>query len=148
MWEALFAITNAVALAGWAVLLLAPRRDWAVNGVLYLGVGLLCLAYAAMFVVLLGGLADAGQVPGAPVYDPADYSITGLRKLFLSDGGLVLGWTHYLAFDLFVGWWIARDADARRRSRLFQVPFLVLTYFAGPLGLLAWLAVRGRREPA
>ena len=66
----------------------------------------------------------------------------------MSDGGIVLGWTHYLAFDLFVGLWIARDADAKGFSRLVQLPILVLTLMAGPSGLLIWLLVRERRARA
>jgi hypothetical protein len=68
--------------------------------------------------------------------------------LFMSDGGIVLGWTHYLAFDLFVGLWISRDADAKGFSRLTQLPFLFMTFLAGPIGLLAWLVIRERRARA
>jgi hypothetical protein len=66
----------------------------------------------------------------------------------MSDGGMVLGWTHYLAFDLFVGLWIARDADAKGFSRLAQLPVLFLVLMAGPIGLLVWLIVRERRARA
>ena len=66
----------------------------------------------------------------------------GLRALFMSDAGVVIGWTHYLAFDLFTGLWIARDADAKGFGRVLQVPFLAATFIAGPVGLLSWLVVR------
>jgi hypothetical protein len=66
----------------------------------------------------------------------------------MSDGGIVLGWTHYLAFDLFIGQWIARDADNKGFNRLVQLPFLFLTLMAGPIGLLLWLVVRERRARA
>ena len=58
---------------------------------------------------------------------------------------MVIGWTHYLAFDLFTGMWIARDADNKGFSRVVQFPFLFLTLMVGPVGLLAWLIVRERR---
>jgi hypothetical protein len=57
----------------------------------------------------------------------------------------VIGWTHYLAFDLFTGLWIARDADNKGFSRVAQVPILFATLMAGPVGLLIWLVLR---EPA
>lgn len=148
MWETLFSVTNMVALLGWIVLLLLPRRPLPLSLVLYLGVGLLCLAYAAMFAGVFGGLVDPVRDAGAPAPSLADYSVAGLMAFFRSEGGLVLGWTHYLAFDLFVGLWIARDADAKGFGRLFQTPFLLLTYFVGPIGLLLWLAVRERRARA
>ena len=148
MWQFLFGLTNAIALGAWVLLAAFPRRPLTMSAVLYLGVALLCLCYAAMMVALLGGLADPRAVPGAAAFDFADYSIPGLRALFMSDGGIVLGWTHYLAFDLFTGLWIARDADAKGFSRLMQLPFLFATFMAGPIGLLGWLVVRERRARA
>jgi Domain of unknown function (DUF4281) len=144
-WATLFILTNAVAFSGWAALAFLPRRPIVHSFVLYAGVGILCLAYAAMFVALFGGLADPARVAGAVEPDLTNYSVEGLRALFLSDGGIVLGWTHYLAFDLFVGLWISRDADAKGFARLWQLPVLFLTLMAGPIGLLIWLMVRERR---
>ena len=142
LWSALFTLTNMIAFAGWAALAFLPRSRAIRRAILYGAVGLLCLAYLAMFIALFGGLADAQRVAGAAPPDLTDYSIEGLRPFFMSDGGIVLGWTHYLAFDLFVGLWIAKDADRRGMSRLVQLPFLFATLMAGPIGLGAWLAAR------
>lgn len=148
MWQAMFSFTNAVVVIAWLILAFLPRKPLAMTAVLYLGVGLLCLCYAVMFALLLGGGVDPGQVPGSQPYVASDYSIEGLRRLFMSDGGLVIGWTHYLAFDLFVGLWIARDADNKGFGRAIQLPFLLATFMAGPLGLLTWLVIRERRARA
>ena len=148
MWQSLFVLTNVVAFACWAMLAFLPRRPIVMASVLFFGVGMLCLVYAGMFVTLFGGLADPVRVAGASPPDLTDYSVPGIRALFTSDGGIVLGWTHYLAFDLFVGQWIARDADNKGFNRLVQLPFLFLTLMAGPIGLLAWLMVRERRARA
>lgn len=145
MWQSLFGITNLVAVIGWAILLFAPRRPFLLTVVLYLGVGLLCLIYAGLFVPLLAEWIDPVRVPGAAPADLTDYSIAGIRALFQTDGGIVIGWTHYLAFDLFAGLWIARDADQKNVSRWVQAPILFASFMAGPIGLLAWLIVR---EPA
>ena len=144
IWPALFTFTNAVAVATWAALALAPRRPAVLSLVLYAGVGLLCLVYAMIFANLLLGMADPGRLAGAAP-GPPEYTIAGIRGLFQSDAGLVLGWTHYLAFDLFVGLWIARDADAKGFGRAVQLPLLIMTFVAGPVGLLFWLLVRERR---
>lgn len=125
-----------------------PRSRTVNSVIMYACIGMLCLAYAAMFVGLFGGLADPARVAGAPEPDLTNYSVEGIRALFMSDGGIVLGWTHYLAFDLFVGLWIARDADAKGFGRLVQLPILFATFMAGPIGLLIWLAVRERRARA
>lgn len=140
-WETMFAATNLVALLGWLALAALPRRETVLAGVLWAGVALLCAAYAAMFAGLAGGFLDpARAAPGsAPAFE---YTVDGLMALFAGKGAIVLGWTHYLAFDLFVGLWIARDADIRGVGRLVQLPFLFATFMAGPIGLLAWLLLR------
>ncbi len=147
-WDFLFGFTNAIAMVGWLMLVLLPRGPKVMAIVLYACVAILCLAYAAMFVSLFGHLVDPARVAGAAAPDLGDYSIAGIRALFMSDGGIVLGWTHYLAFDLFVGLWIAKDADHKGFSRLVQIPFLFATLMAGPIGLILWLAVRERRARA
>ena len=144
-WDFLFGFTNAVALMGWVILAALPRGPKTMALVMYGGVAMLCLVYAVMFVLLFGNLVDPGRVAGAPAADLSDYSVAGIRALFASDGGIVIGWTHYLAFDLFVGLWIAKDADHKGFSRLVQLPFLFATLMAGPCGLLAWLVTREAR---
>jgi hypothetical protein len=144
-WDAIFGAANMLAMVMWAGLILLPRWPALLSAVLYLGVGLLCLAYAGLLVgIVSGGLAAGGA--GSPSLDFT--TIAGVRQIFVSDGGLTVGWIHYLAFDLFVGLWIARDADAKRFSRLVQAPVLLATFLAGPLGLLVWLAIRERRAKA
>jgi len=149
MWTSLFGFTNLVAVLGWAALLFLPRRPLTHSFILYAGIGLLCLTYAVLLVLLVGKFVDPGVAAGAAApFDYSDYSINGLRKLFMTDAGIVVGWTHYLAFDLFVGLWIGRDADNKGFSRLVQAPFLLLTFLTGPLGLFLWLLVRERRARA
>lgn len=141
MWPALSTLTNAVAVMGWIALIALPYSLRLRSVVMYGAVGLLCLCYAAFLAALLsGGAGDAGGM--------REYSITGIRELFASDGGIVLGWTHYLAFDLFVGIWIASDADNKDFSRVVLTPVLAFTFLVGPVGLLCWLVVRERRARA
>lgn len=139
-WDAVFGAVNLLAMIAWACLILLPRWPALLSGVLYLGVGLLCLVYATGLGGVLSGLVPASGGGGA------DFStIEGVRAIFASDAGVTIGWTHYLAFDLFVGLWIARDGDAKHISRFLQAPILLATFLAGPLGLGLWLLIR---EPA
>lgn len=138
-WNAWFSMVNLLALIAWTGLILLPRWPALLSGILYLGIGLLCLIYATGLIGLLSGLIPNPQGGGA------DFTtIEGVRAIFGSDGGVTIGWTHHLAFDLFVGLWIARDGDAKNISRFIQAPVLLATFMAGPLGLLVWL---GLREP-
>ena len=52
------------------------------------------------------------------------------------------GWIHYLAFDLFIGAWEVRDAQRRGIAHVWLIPCLPLTFLAGPVGLLLYLAIR------
>jgi hypothetical protein len=139
----LFAAGNAVALAGWlalAISLLVPQSRtilWRMTG---LGVpAVLAVAYAFL---LWRGLAE---VQGGG-FD----SIAAVRTLFANDAALTAGWLHYLAFDLFVGTWIARAGVDARLPVLTLLPCLGLTFLAGPAGLLLFLLLRAlvRRERA
>ena len=69
-------------------------------------------------------------------------SIDGVRTLFSSDVGMVIGWTHYLVFDLFIGAWEARDARRRSFHHGLLIPCLLLTFMLGPIGLLIYLGLR------
>lgn len=141
-WSLVFSLVNVLALIAWIALIALPRWPALQAGVLYLGVALLCAIYSGGLIALLTGIVPAGE-------GGVDFtSIEGVRALFSSDAGLTIGWTHYLAFDLFVGLWIARDADAKFFSRWLQAPVLLVTFLAGPLGLLIWLLVREPRARA
>lgn len=142
MWPALFSFTNGLAMFGWVLLLFLPRKPLVHTAILYLCVAVLCFTYLVLFASVLGGGLDPNRVTGS--IEPGFSSIESVRAIFESDGGVVIGWTHYLAFDLFTGLWIGRDADAKGFGRVFQAPFLLATFLAGPIGLFCWLVVRER----
>ena len=99
------------------------------------------LAWALLYVILLA--------QGLPETEGGFDSIEGVRGLFANDSALTAGWLHYLAFDLFVGTWIARDSVERRVHPLLVAPCLALTLMFGPAGLLAYVVLRlalGRRS--
>ena len=58
---------------------------------------------------------------------------------------LLAGWIHYLAFDLFIGGWETRDAVRNGIPHLLVIPCLLLTFMLGPIGLLAYFALRSGR---
>ena len=143
-WDAIFGAANLLALIAWAGLILLPRWPALLSAILYLVVGLLSMLYAGILIGLVGGFVD----PGGDMTGGNFSSIEGVQTLFSAKGGLTMGWVHYLAFDLFVGLWIARDADTKGFSRILQAPILAATFLAGPLGLFVWLLVREPRARA
>lgn len=124
-WNATFSLMNALAMAGWLVLLFAPRR-WTALGLVprLLVPGAIALLYTA----LMGAhFAAAGGGYG---------SIAQVRTLFASDPVLVAGWGHYLAFDLLVGVLLADRLDRAGVTRWLQAPALAATFLFGPAGWL------------
>ena len=51
------------------------------------------------------------------------------------------GWTHYIAFDLFVGRWMVLDASRSDIPHYAVVWLLPVTLLAGPVGLTTYLCV-------
>ena len=128
-WPTLFSLLNALASAGWLVLLAAPRH-WRALGLVprYAVPGAVSIAYVA----LMGAhFASAGGGFG---------SIAEVRALFDSDPVLVAGWSHYLAFDLLVGTMLAERMDRAGVTRLLQLPVLLATFLFGPAGWLLGVA--------
>src|SRR5262249_20046973 len=69
-------------------------------------------------------------------------SLAEVRQLFANDWALLAGWMHYLAFDLFVGAWIAAETERANLSRLVLIPVLPLTFLFGPTGFLLFQFIR------
>lgn len=134
-WESLFGMANYAAMLGWLLLILAPRWPVLLRGLRYGLLSLLALAYVTLILGYFFQIEDGG-------FD----SIAAVRRLFASDPVLLAGWLHYLAFDLFVGIWIAGRADAISLHRLLQAPILAATFMFGPLGMLLFYAALVARK--
>jgi len=65
-----------------------------------------------------------------------------VMKLFTNEWAALAGWIHYLAFDLFVGCWEVRDAQAKNISHWYVIPCLILTFLFGPIGFLLYSILR------
>ena len=80
----------------------------------------LAIVYLVLIVVYFakspGGFGTLGQV----------------TQLFQNSWLLLAGWIHYLAFDLFLGAWQARQAQRLGISHFLVVPCLLLTFYLAP----------------
>ena len=140
MAQTFFQVTNTVALVAWIALVVFPGRKL-VSGLLCAAVvpGLLAVAYACV----IGWKLAANGPPDEDVM-----TLAGLREIFGDDWVFAAAWTHYLAFDMVVGAWIARDSVRLGIPWPLRTVALVLTFLAGPVGFLVHLVGRGllRRE--
>ena len=140
MAQTFFQATNTLALLAWIALVVFPGRKL-VSGLLCAVVvpGLLAVAYACV----IGWKLAANGLPAEDVM-----TLAGLREIFGDDWVFAAAWTHYLAFDLVVGAWIARDSVKLGIPWPLRTVALVLTFLSGPVGFLVHLVGRGllRRE--
>jgi hypothetical protein len=136
--DLLFTIANGFALLGWLLLALAPR--WRLTHAAVVS-GAMSLVLAALYSGLLWHFY--GTVEGG------FGSLPEVVELFRHPAMVLIGWVHYLAFDLFIGGWALRDAQRRGVPHLLLLPCLGLTLMFGPVGLLAYFVVRRvlGREP-
>jgi len=134
-YDVLFSFVNASVLPAWIMLIFAPRWSWTER-----------LVHSMLWPLVLGGLYIAVFAAviflGHGAEGDSFTTIAGVRALFSSDAGIVIGWAHFLVFDLFVGAWCARDAARRGFKHALLIPCLFFTFMAGPVGLVLYLLLR------
>ena len=128
--ESVFTALNAVALLGWLALAFAPA-PWRYRLALGVAVVLLAGYYVAQVFPALGGVDFM-----------AFTTLEGIMALQGSPAAALVGWAHYLAFDLVAGCVIARDAEVNALSRWAMLPVLLATFMLGPVGWLAYVVLR------
>ncbi|GHA86957.1 hypothetical protein GCM10009069_07750 [Algimonas arctica] len=133
--QTLLSSINFAVMPAWALLIVAPRWRWTDR-----------LIHSGLYPVILG-LTYIGFMVCAIKFgtnsEPVNFTtVEGIAAIFTHPFGLLTAWVHYLVFDLFVGMWEARDARRRGMSHFALIPCLVLTFMAGPAGLLLYFGLR------
>jgi len=130
--ETLFQIVNLAALAGWLLLAASPLIPDLSDRVAGYWLP------AALAIVYIGLIAaNAGAVEGAGYT-----TLAGVMAIFDVPGAALGGWVHFLAFDLVVGAWIARNARAEAVPFGYVLPCLLFCFLVGPVGFAMYLAMR------
>ena len=134
-YEQIYLILNASVMPAWLLLVIAPRATVTRNIV---HSGLYPLLLGAFYITCLTLSIGFGyRAEGANFM-----SLAGVTTLFSHPMGVLIGWSHYLVFDLFVGAWIGRDATRRGVPHLAVIPCLFFALMFGPIGLLLYLMLR------
>lgn len=126
-----FRLVNLAVLPGWVSMVFAPQsrltRWFLEQDVLFLGLG-------GVYAVMLGGAMREHPQGMQALSNP---SLESIGQFFTKGGhkATFAGWTHYLAFDFFVGRAILQDAQRRAIPHLLVIPALLLTLMSGPIGL-------------
>ncbi len=119
-----FKMANLVAAASWLGLIFFPKANptkWLIRS------GLVSACFSLLYVFFLVPALFSGAEGGFR-------SLEGVAQLFRNQDWVLVGWIHYLPFDLLVGVWILGDSE-RRGWKQWQVsPILLLTFVFGPAG--------------
>lgn len=129
--ETVFSVSSGLAMLGWLLLALLPR--WRYTSTLITSIvvpALLALVYTFLI------MTEFGTTEGG------FGSLAQVALLFQNHAALLAGWIHYLAFDLFIGSWEARDAQRLGINHWLVLPCLFFTFIFGPIGLLLYLILR------
>ena len=126
----IFRMCNIAALASWMLLVAAPRWKLVPQIIRWGVITLMAMLYSVLIAVYFFRVEGGGFS-----------SLAAVQALFTSREVALAGWVHFLAFDLFVGLWIAEKSDDLGIARIVQAPVLVTTFMFGPLRFLMFQAV-------
>ena len=98
----------------------------------------LILASVYVYMVYQAILLDEPLIEFFKLY----LSLDNLYTVFATEKFLLIFWIHYVAINLFLGSWVARDGTKYNISHPFLFISLIFIYFAGPVGLVLYWFVR------
>jgi hypothetical protein len=134
--ENIYLIANWGVIPFWLLLIVLPNHritNFFVQSIiipLLLGAG---YAYLSYNIYLNGNIFQ-----GFELYSGLD----GLYSMFSNETLLLIFWLHFLAISLFTGAWIVRDSNKYFIPKIITIPSLILTYFAGPIGIFFYWFIR------
>jgi hypothetical protein len=129
--DQIFIFASSMAFLSWSFLFIYPSSD-SIRQILFGGV-VICFSvlYAGLFISYF----DAESFKSFS-------TLSGLLSLFSTKEAVLLGWIHYLAFDLLAGLYISKDAEKNKLNPWLIRPVFIFTFMAGPLGFLLYTIIR------
>lgn len=127
----IYLASTLLAFSGWVLLFVSVG----------LSAGISCLV-ARVIPALLAVVYTILMVTVLPFEGGSFRTLGDVASLFGRPEVALVGWVHYLAFDLFIGAWQVQTAHRMQLPNIVLVPALLLTMIFGPVGLLFFLAVQ------
>ena len=136
-FEVIYLWANLIVLPLWILLIFLPNSNLSkvlINSITIPLLFSIAYIYAAYQIFLLE----------IPIYNAFNLyqGLDELYALFADEGFLLIFWLHFLAINLFLGSWIARDGVRNNIVKKIIFLPLIITYFTGPLGLLLYWIIR------
>jgi Domain of unknown function (DUF4281) len=127
----LFQFSQILAIIGWGALAISFwKREY-------------CISFARCVALVQAVSYGIQLTTNTQSVDGGSFStLSGVTAMFSTEPNVMLGWTHYLVFDLLIGSWEAEDASKSGVPHWLLIPCLFFTLMLGPIGLLLYVVVR------
>ena len=135
-YENIYLVANWGVLPFWLLLITSPNNGFtrilvhSIIAPLLLGAAYVFVAYKIYLTGDIFGVFD--------LY----FGLENLYSVFSEESFLLIFWLHFLSISLFIGSWLARDAQRYMIPRVLTIISLIFTYFSGPVGLIFYWIVR------
>ena len=136
-FENLYLWVNFGVLPFWLMLIIIPSSkitQFFVNSIILP----LLLASAYCFIIYIMIISDESIFEFTKLY----LSLDDLYTVLATENFLLIFWLHFLALNLFLGSWTARDGIKYNIPRSLVLMPLILIYFTGPVGLVLYWIIR------
>lgn len=130
--DVVFQACSTLAMIGWIILIIASPFWQNFDKFI---IGIIVILFAVVYAWLIATGFKMGDFEKFG-------SLDGVSELFANKTALTAGWVHYLAFDLFVGVWIRKNASRYNIHHGLVIPCLLFTFMLGPAGLLLYWIIR------
>ncbi len=129
--NSLFSLCNSLAMFSWIALAVFPRTLWVKRIVQ----SVVIILFAIIYAVLVGQSLNLQDLQSFG-------SLEGVMQLFTQPLAVLVGWVHYLAFDLMIGLYILHSGQKHQIHHALLLPCLFFAFMLGPVGLLLFTIVR------
>ena len=131
----IFSICNTLVLPQWLLMIVAPKWKWTQKLVASRIIPFLLAIVYAVYVFQVFPSEEGGFG-----------SLEEVMKLFTSETAVLIGWLHYLAFDLLIGSWVLTTAQKKGIHHGLVIPCLIGCFLLGPVGFLVFWVICKFRE--
>ena len=136
-FENIYLWTNFGILPFWLMLIIIPDSKFTS---FFLNSVVLPLVFSVTYIYVFRQLILVDE----PIFENFQLylSLENLYTIFATEGFLLVFWLHFLALNIFLGSWMARDGIKYNISKIVVSAPLVMVYFTGPLGLVLYWIIR------
>ncbi|CAO3616331.1 unnamed protein product [Cunninghamella blakesleeana] len=136
--DTIFNIVNIIPLPVWLLMSIAPQ--WNVTHTIvksHITSIVISIIFVALNIIHFSNDTDEFEITGF-------FSLNVIAYVFSKRFIVLIGWVHYLAFDVFIGSWIFLD-NLKNKTPLphfFMILCFLFTYTFGPSGFLLYVTLK------